>query len=263
MLDKPCLVDRRLLNHLRIWLSPVSGPAEWKQLCPLHRARASCTTRLAWDNFSEFSFISSFFLWAVSVTVLSSSASTTAMRSYSSSSLSSPWNLSRRNMRQRELPWVSPLVSYSKKNAWVNIYSSLHTHFFLWKEIQCFQWENSQFQWETVKYFDNKIICDLIEEKHKGIISILVCKMSLKFVFSCHFHSSQSVLLLLAEWRVSETRRNLWPHLSGEIGRHAGQPSPLHHVNISRTRNDHCGAWLTRAVLDTCVLFPSAGVFQP
>lgn len=31
-------------------------------------------------------------------------------------------------------------------------------------------------QWETVKYFDNKIICDLIEEKHKGIISILVCK---------------------------------------------------------------------------------------
>ena len=31
------------------------------------------------------------------------------------------------------------------------------------------------FQWETVEYFDNKIICDLIEEKHKGIISILVC----------------------------------------------------------------------------------------
>ncbi|GLD73786.1 unconventional myosin-Ic-like isoform X1, partial [Lates japonicus] len=27
--------------------------------------------------------------------------------------------------------------------------------------------------WETVQYFDNKIICDLIEEKHKGIISIL------------------------------------------------------------------------------------------
>lgn len=29
-------------------------------------------------------------------------------------------------------------------------------------------------QWEPVQYFDNKIICDLIEEKHKGIISILV-----------------------------------------------------------------------------------------
>ncbi|XP_061753715.1 unconventional myosin-Ic [Nerophis ophidion] len=27
--------------------------------------------------------------------------------------------------------------------------------------------------WEIVPYFDNKIICDLIEEKHKGIISIL------------------------------------------------------------------------------------------
>lgn len=34
-------------------------------------------------------------------------------------------------------------------------------------------------QWETVQYFDNKIICDLIEEKHKGIISILVCKTAL------------------------------------------------------------------------------------
>lgn len=29
-------------------------------------------------------------------------------------------------------------------------------------------------QWEPVQYFDNKIICDLIEEKHKGIISVLV-----------------------------------------------------------------------------------------
>lgn len=34
-------------------------------------------------------------------------------------------------------------------------------------------------QWETVQYFDNKIICDLIEEKHKGIISILVRKTAL------------------------------------------------------------------------------------
>ncbi len=28
-------------------------------------------------------------------------------------------------------------------------------------------------QWEPVEYFDNKIICDLVEEKHKGIMSIL------------------------------------------------------------------------------------------
>lgn len=28
-------------------------------------------------------------------------------------------------------------------------------------------------EWEPVEYFDNKVICNLIEEKHKGIISIL------------------------------------------------------------------------------------------
>ncbi|KAK8726216.1 hypothetical protein OTU49_010428 [Cherax quadricarinatus] len=28
-------------------------------------------------------------------------------------------------------------------------------------------------EWEKVQYFDNKIICDLVEEKHKGIISLL------------------------------------------------------------------------------------------
>ncbi|XP_045109044.1 unconventional myosin IC-like isoform X2 [Portunus trituberculatus] len=28
-------------------------------------------------------------------------------------------------------------------------------------------------EWEQVDYFDNKIICDLVEEKHKGIISLL------------------------------------------------------------------------------------------
>ncbi|XP_071551474.1 unconventional myosin IC isoform X2 [Panulirus ornatus] len=28
-------------------------------------------------------------------------------------------------------------------------------------------------EWEQVQYFDNKIICDLVEEKHKGIISLL------------------------------------------------------------------------------------------
>lgn len=31
-------------------------------------------------------------------------------------------------------------------------------------------------QWEPVQYFNNKIICDLVEEKFKGIISILVRK---------------------------------------------------------------------------------------
>uniref|UniRef100_UPI0037E9110A unconventional myosin-Ic-like isoform X2 n=1 Tax=Semicossyphus pulcher TaxID=241346 RepID=UPI0037E9110A len=36
------------------------------------------------------------------------------------------------------------------------------------------EYETEGIAWETVQYFDNKIICDLIEEKHKGIISILV-----------------------------------------------------------------------------------------
>ncbi|KAL7389926.1 hypothetical protein ABVT39_011955 [Epinephelus coioides] len=35
------------------------------------------------------------------------------------------------------------------------------------------EYETEGIAWETVQYFDNKIICDLIEEKHKGIISIL------------------------------------------------------------------------------------------
>jgi len=35
-------------------------------------------------------------------------------------------------------------------------------------------------QWEKVDYFDNKIICDLIEAKHQGIIALLVsCTMPL------------------------------------------------------------------------------------
>uniref|UniRef100_A0A8D0FCL3 Myosin IH n=1 Tax=Strix occidentalis caurina TaxID=311401 RepID=A0A8D0FCL3_STROC len=31
----------------------------------------------------------------------------------------------------------------------------------------------SSFKWEPIPYFNNKIICDLVEQKHKGIISIL------------------------------------------------------------------------------------------
>ncbi|KAM4708233.1 unconventional myosin-Ih [Discoglossus pictus] len=35
------------------------------------------------------------------------------------------------------------------------------------------EYEMEGIEWEPVQYFDNKIICDLIEEKHKGIISIM------------------------------------------------------------------------------------------
>lgn len=30
-----------------------------------------------------------------------------------------------------------------------------------------------EFQWVPVEYFNNKIICDLVEERHRGIIDIL------------------------------------------------------------------------------------------
>lgn len=28
-------------------------------------------------------------------------------------------------------------------------------------------------QWEPVEYFNNKVICDLVEERHKGILAVL------------------------------------------------------------------------------------------
>ncbi|XP_020901059.1 unconventional myosin-Ic [Exaiptasia diaphana] len=35
------------------------------------------------------------------------------------------------------------------------------------------EYRNEGIEWEPVEYFDNKVICDLIEVKHKGIISLL------------------------------------------------------------------------------------------
>ncbi|XP_037794658.1 unconventional myosin IC-like isoform X1 [Penaeus monodon] len=35
------------------------------------------------------------------------------------------------------------------------------------------EYKREGIEWEPVKFFDNKIICDLVEEKHKGIISLL------------------------------------------------------------------------------------------
>jgi hypothetical protein len=34
------------------------------------------------------------------------------------------------------------------------------------------------FQWEPVEYFDNKIICDLVEAKPYGIIALMVNKIN-------------------------------------------------------------------------------------
>jgi len=35
------------------------------------------------------------------------------------------------------------------------------------------EYQKEGIEWEPVEYFDNKVICDLVEEKHKGIISVL------------------------------------------------------------------------------------------
>lgn len=37
-------------------------------------------------------------------------------------------------------------------------------------------------QWEPVPYFNNKIICDLVEEKHRGIIALLVSQFEQNFL---------------------------------------------------------------------------------
>lgn len=35
------------------------------------------------------------------------------------------------------------------------------------------EYEKEGIQWQNIEYFDNKIICDLIEEKHKGLIAFM------------------------------------------------------------------------------------------
>lgn len=47
-------------------------------------------------------------------------------------------------------------------------------HFFSSLELFSPKSDFLSLQWEPVQYFNNKIICDLVEEKFKGIISILV-----------------------------------------------------------------------------------------
>lgn len=35
------------------------------------------------------------------------------------------------------------------------------------------EYQKEEIEWQHVEYFDNKVICELIEEKHKGIIPIM------------------------------------------------------------------------------------------
>ncbi|KAJ8981687.1 hypothetical protein NQ317_003408 [Molorchus minor] len=35
------------------------------------------------------------------------------------------------------------------------------------------EYEKEGIEWQHVEFFDNKMICDLIEEKHKGLIAFM------------------------------------------------------------------------------------------
>lgn len=43
------------------------------------------------------------------------------------------------------------------------------------------EYEREGIEWETIQYFDNKVICNLIEEKHKGTLFIVIIFNNLLF----------------------------------------------------------------------------------
>ena len=72
-------------------------------------------------------------------------------------------------------------------------------------------------QWEPVQYFNNKIICDLVEEEFKGIISILVrvlCPSSLLLGdgWEASYPLSPSVSTG-SECGVGQAKLRCWPSL--------------------------------------------------
>ncbi|RVE63662.1 hypothetical protein OJAV_G00138660 [Oryzias javanicus] len=92
------------------------------------------------------------------------------------------------------------------------------------------EYETEGIAWETVKYFDNKIICDLIEEKHKGIISILdeeclrpgeACDLSflekLEDSLGCHPHFITHKLANGKTRRVMSREEFRLLHYAGEV----------------------------------------------
>lgn len=54
------------------------------------------------------------------------------------------------------------------------VLSNMFWNFLSRQEFLSLKCDFLSLQWEPVQYFNNKIICDLVEEKFKGIISILV-----------------------------------------------------------------------------------------
>lgn len=99
----------------------------------------------------------------------------------------------------------------------------------------------SLFQWEPVQFFNNKIICDLVEEKHRGIISILVCIHSEGTVYWTD--TEADVLRCDADnpagWGVSQARRCHRSYFPGKTGRKDVQSPSLCHVSLKLTSTKH------------------------
>lgn len=85
-------------------------------------------------------------------------------------------------------------------------------------------------EWQNVEYFDNKVICDLIEEKHKGIISLmdeeclrpgepsdttLIAKMHTSFRHHKHYISHQKADIQLQKVMGRDEFRLL--HYAGDV----------------------------------------------
>lgn len=87
------------------------------------------------------------------------------------------------------------------------------------------------FQWEPVPYFNNKIICDLVEEKHRGIISVLVSRMDSSWHGYYDMVKSQSLchVSCVKGWRMSASWRGHRFYIPGEArGEDVRSPSFCH-----------------------------------
>lgn len=90
-------------------------------------------------------------------------------------------------------------------------------------------------QWEPVPYFNNKIICDLVEEKHRGIIALLVSQFEQNFL-----KLWWKVAQFIDEWWLLHPGRGMFTarrghrsYLSRENGGEDWRPSTLCHVSCT------------------------------
>ncbi|KAM4746171.1 unconventional myosin-Ih isoform 1-T1 [Anableps anableps] len=77
--------------------------------------------------------------------------------------------------KQQHLPSLSSLLVISFEQFCINYCNEKLQQLFIQLTLKAEQeeYEAEGIEWEPVHFFNNKIICDLVEEKHRGIISIL------------------------------------------------------------------------------------------